>query len=1226
MNVKAINYIEQLHGARCEGNWDAVPELVRKVRKHAPERTCLTLAAETECAISQATAAGARPSAAQTAEDLEVSNRFPNLAAAIGQESHYQEDRFQAKVCTGWLHWVVGEYSEALATLPTSLEAEGISPSSTETISEWTNLCALKAGYLQANCFMRTDQRKEALLALRSAAPSLEGVWCGHGVRKQLRYWSELFLTEFCMLSSQAVDHDELNLNDPDSIAGFRAWARYWDIMGAPVTGGVGFKGSVPRRRIWAEYYETLSRILESDLPYVPGHVHSIPSDLPARAQLRMELKQCEAAYRALILSETTFPRADEDRLEIEEFVKRAMANWTILCGRGWRDQDLGPGGRAAVSRNVLETLYSAATRTYHSTCILRSLFIVHLAVADFDLAFHAFDSYLDIVKKGKAREHKTGEREASLDDDGTVLETMAQAIMALCRYGHQEAGEKARQLGAELEDWLSKLPQIRAAENGTNGTSFHLGDEGVNGTRVFVLPHIIALAWQAIGLSHAHWSRITHEAGSRTEIQSKAIRCLRKSLASEFGRSKDIRSYFSLALLLAERRELTAAIELVRSALLCNKGQEESYSLYHGPYWQERTLIPVWHLLALLLSARQDFTMASRACEGALEQFKDPSVLFGKAEESFRSDHLKENAAANGGASGAPTRGLVDDMDDSEKESILEVKMTQLALVELVEGPDAAVNASSELLSLFSRMFGTLSARPPVTSSSPTPPAPPATLSATPPAAPKTSATARSIRGTIFGHRDRLAPGTRQASNAVSTVSEKSGLPSRPATSDSSLATAAAAAANPSIQVTESMAMASARGHLRQGSGSQERRRNSLKKRSRSGSRPRPATSTGPGSHQDTVVDGETFFTPTTEADQPDFFKSLNKMPHARTPSSGRTKPIASLHSIKSATSRSSDTTDFTLDVMTHASPYVLPLVQCSKEKEKTQRISLLIKIWLTIAGFYRRAGMLDDGRAAVMEAQKLLSGIESESCRELSASGATKSAAWAERRSIDDLWGDVWSELGLLGLARGLPYNAKADFETALTHSPDHPVAITELANILLDVYSEKLLPAPTVPAMNLFDHADRAGSTWPLKTAQDAVTETLPSSPLGLGPATTGVPPPLVSPKDGNDADGVDGVFSAAATSSTCGQLPAPYKAAHLPLVDRLSARERASTLLSGLTRLGTGWDNTDAWFALARAHEESGQAEKAKEVLWWCIELEEAKGVREWRSLGNGGYII
>ncbi|GAB0136758.1 hypothetical protein EsDP_00005049 [Epichloe bromicola] len=1191
MNPKAANYIEQLNGARCEGNWDAVPELVRKVRKHAPERTCLTLAAETECAISQVTAAGARPSASQTAEDLKVSTRFPNLSAAIAQEDHHHEDRFQAKVCMGWLHWVVGEYSQALATLPASLESEGISPQRTATISEWTNLCALKSGYLEANCFMRIDQRKEALLALRSAAPSLEGVWCGHGVHKQLRYWSELFLTEFCMLSSQAVETDELNVENPDSIAGFRAWARYWDIMGAPVTGGFGFKGSVPRRRIWAEYYETLSRILETDLPYAPGHVHSIPSDLPPRAQLRLEIKQTEAAYRALILNETRFPRADEDRLEVEEFVKRVVANWTILCGRGWREQDLGPGGRAALSRNVLETLYSAATRTYHSTCILRSLFSVHLAVTEFDLAFKAFDSYLEIVRKGKARVEKTGQTEASLDEDGIVLETMAQAILALCRYGHQLAGEKARQLGAELEDWLSKLPQIKSAEN---GTSSNLEDEPPSGVKTFVSPHIIALAWQAIGLSHAHWSRITHEAGSRTEIQSKGIRCLRKSLAAEFGRSKDVRSYFSLALLLAERRELTAAIELVRSALLCNKGQEESYSLHHGPYWQERALIPVWHLLALLLSSRQDYTMASRACEGALEQFKDPSVLFGKAEASLRSDHLKENAAE--GTAEAPARGLVDDMDDSEKESILEVKMTQLALVELVEGPDAAVNASSELFSLFSRMFGTLSAQSAVNSSP------------TPSATPKTSGTVRSLRGSIFGHKaDRSSATTRQVS--VSTVSEKPGLPSRPATSNNSPTAAAA----PALQVTEENTDTTGR-FSRRASSSQERRgelgqRNSLRKRDRSGSRQRPAP------HQATVVDGETFFTPTTEADQPDFFKSLNKLTPARAPSFSRGKPVSSLQSIVSATSISSaDVTELTID-MTHASPNVLPLVQFSKEKEAAQRLSLLIKIWLTIAGFYRRAGMLDDGRAAVLEAQKLLSGIESESSKEVCGRGVTKSSGWAERRSVDDLWADVWSELGLLGVAKGLPYSAKADFEMALTHSPDHPVAITELANILLDVFSEKLLPPPVMQALDGSDDGDKAGQTSsPRKAVQQVFADTLPSSPLGLGPVVTKTDAVPLSPQ--GDAAG----------RSPHDQLPAPYKASKLPLVDRLSARERAFTLLSGLTRLGTGWDNSDAWFALARAHEESGQAEKAKEVLWWCVELEEAKGVREWRSLGNGGYII
>lgn len=121
-----------------------------------------------------------------------------------------------------------------------------------------------------------------------------------------------------------------------------------------------------------------------------------------------------------------------------------------------------------------------------------------------------------------------------------------------------------------------------------------------------------------------------------------------------------------------------------------------------------------------------------------------------------------------------------------------------------------------------------------------------------------------------------------------------------------------------------------------------------------------------------------------------------------------------------------------------------------------------------------------------------------------------------------------------------------------------------------------------------------------------------KTLPSAPLGLGPS------PESSSGSGSDA--------ATSSSHRNDELPEPYKATCLPLVDRLAARDRAYALLSGLTRLGTGWNDSDAWFALARAYEESGQPDKAKEVLWWCVELEEARGVRDWRCLGGGGYVI
>ena len=94
---------------------------------------------------------------------------------------------------------------------------------------------------------------------------------------------------------------------------------------------------------------------------------------------------------------------------------------------------------------------------------------------------------------------------------------------------------------------------------------------------------------------------------------------------------------------------------------------------------------------------------MAARACEGAFEQFDDPAVLFGSPnlDGGYRSDHLNEAEAK------ARPRGLVDEMDDLEKEGIIEVKLTQLALVELLEGPEVAVNASHELLVLYGRLFG---------------------------------------------------------------------------------------------------------------------------------------------------------------------------------------------------------------------------------------------------------------------------------------------------------------------------------------------------------------------------------------------------------------------------------------------------------------------------------------------------------------------------------------
>lgn len=194
--------------------------------------------------------------------------------------------------------------------------------------------------------------------------------------------------------------------------------------------------------------------------------------------------------------------------------------------------------------------------------------------------------------------------------------------------------------------------------------------------------------------------------------------------------------------------------------------------------------------------------------------------------------------------------------------------------------------------------------------------------------------------------------------------------------------------------------------------------------------------------------------------------------------------------------------------------------------------------------------------------------------------------------------------------------------------------------LSNILLDIYTEELLPPPTVPELDMSEWASDPILNVPKaeRVRGPANREPLPTTPLGLCDAKRPETPRNIlggGKKDDEDHDEDDDSSDTEGGSSPSSpddkkrrsdELPPAHKAKSLPRVDRLAARDRAYGLLSGLTKLGTGWNYSEAWFVLARAHEESGQVEKAKEALWWCVELEEGRGVREWTGVGAGSYIL
>ncbi|KAJ4292310.1 hypothetical protein N0V88_005942 [Collariella sp. IMI 366227] len=982
----------------------------------------LTLTAELDHAVAKANIR--RPSSSDgnrlstsSADSTSAASQLPALLAAIDAETR-AEDRFQAQVCAAWLLWILREDNAVIARLPRPENDNASLP--IENLSEWNKICAVKAALLRPYCLVSENQHAAALNAYEASLVSLNGI-LGNGpvdMSKQLRHWAELFLTEYSRLTSYALNEGLMSPKDPRCLLGFRAWGKYWEKSeGVLYMAGHGFKDYLPRRQIWIKYYFALSDILQSDLALPPGDPYVPPNTktTSVRGKLAAEMRRVLGIAQGFLYGELEFPKANEDRTEVEDFVKRVMQDWEILNGRGWKEDDVFDGSRIEYCRSTLKHLYQAASVTYQSTAILRHLFTVHLALAEFDLAFGAFNSWLDIVKRGKARVHKTGHREPALDDDTTMFETISTAIAALCRFGDREAAETAYKLAEELQEMVEK------EEARDSHTVEPQSDE--------VPPSTLALAWQSIGLAQAQWARMSYESELRAPLQEKAVLSLRKSLAPEFGQGVNARGVFALGLLYAEQRQLSAGIELVKTTLLADKPLSQSQKLRLGPYWRERSCIPLWHLLAVMLSARGEFVMAARACEGAFEQFKDPSVLFGARglNSTYRSEHLNEAEKSQKGGSD----GLVDEMDDYEKENILQIKITQLAILEVVEGEAIAVNATPELLSLYARLFGDPEQKPELAKVEP----------------PKSSATTRSFRGSLFGRSDKSR--ARQSMLPPNVNERTIPGPSRPQTSQTVQGTTDFAL---NSQMIDGATDPSSSRRSFKSDDFKNRRRNSLRKRGRSVSRQRALSIGSP---------------PVPPLDSDKYFAALDPRHSVKVTSDA--PPTLQLDGPRRSSSRSRAATNPADMSATGSFVPLLPNVHFSPEHTHRRRQVILIKVWQIIRALYRRAGAFDEAKKAHLEAVNLGKSLKADVLND-SGVGSVIEIWWGMEKSVEELQADIWAEKGQFDLARGKPYDARTAFETVLTHFPNHPDAIVGLSNILLDIYSEKLPPPPAVPGLDL------------------------------------------------------------------------------------------------------------------------------------------------------------
>ena len=763
-------------------------------------------------------------------------------------------------------------------------------------------------------------------------------------------------------------------------------------------------------------------------------------------------------------------------------------------------------------------------------------------------MAGKAIRSYFEIVKKGQAKVEKSGKPETGLDDDNMVLTSASSAIHMLCRYGRRSEAKRANDLVQYIVDWLEKHDTVRShtaslvAEDIPKEMSMKK-----SGQQSKAAGATIAMAFRARGLYRCHWARLAYEAAERSSLYKEADHDYRLSMQQQYG-GQNIESSYALAYVLSEQRDVDAAVLVLKEALTMISQQHEEADHVRNDsvtHLTRNTLssnlsrlhtLRSWHLMSLLLSSRETYSAAIDSCKAALELYEDEP----------RHQEL--------------SKGSVLGLD--EKTSIINLKITQLAMVESLEGPEEAVNQTDELLEMYTKLFRQASVSK---LTKPDPSLPP----------PSSNGTVTSFRHSILGRSKKPFASLRRSrhpkrpvSTVDSTESPSSPLeltrpPTISVTDDEGPVLATAQSDRPTLVRQESRKL---------------QKRNSKRsvgsyRRSYDTSPIRLSTLDSSASTHIAVPLGSSRPTSSNTTDGlNDSTVGVALSNEKRTFPPSQANPDPGVQSSLSIYLRQ----------LRPPEPFYPPYLL------QRHSLTLLVKIWLFISSLYHRASILTDSLAAISEAENHVKTIETlVATHDNSSEESFTIPGWGGLKSVAELWADILAAKADIKKSQGEKELAAQFLEEALLWDEDHLAATISLSELLMDEY-EAFFHPPASPT------SDRPPTLGSLPSITGGIAS--PSQHLANG---TEKPHPPSSP-----------------TNHTNDPSPETLSA--------ISARDRAYMLLSQMTDSGRGWDSSEAWSAMVRCWELSGEEEKAIEASWKVVDLEGTRGVRSWQEALGGPW--
>ncbi|PWN31027.1 protein prenylyltransferase [Jaminaea rosea] len=240
---------------------------------------------------------------------------------------------------------------------------------------------------------------------------------------------------------------------------------------------------------------------------------------------------------------------------------------------------------------------------------------------------------------------------------------------------------------------------------------------------------------------------------------------------------------------------------------------------------------------------------------------------------------------------------------------------------------------------------------------------------------------------------------------------------------------------------------------------------------------------------------------------------------------------------------------------VLSSAEPRTASPADMRRLYQAKREVTTLCSLWLMSAASFRRAGKIDEARAAVQEAEKVSPG-----------------------RS------DVWVQLALLSEESGDRRLAVNSLYKALACEAESVAAAVHLARIFL-THEDALLAAQEVQKVNA------AGTGLPHPQHQTPLDDGTRSRSIGADAQPKGI-----------SVGGKQNAFKSSADAQSSQS------------ARDLTALSLAEGLLVATTTSGSGWDCAEAWLFLGQVQMKTGRRQRAGESLRFAYELEKSKSVR------------